>query len=386
MDAKTTKLLIVANNYFPDEPGGAEISTRNLVECINASRNFDVSVLTLSEFTSCDIVNGVRVYRIKRRVINSKIGFINRLFGHYLDLWGYSEEIERLLSEISPDVINTHNLKGMSAVWTVAKKLSIPVVHTIRDNYFFSQGSDSSSFISRFYLNLVCAVRVRNARHVARFVSISNYFSNLNSSVLDSNVACIYNGFPDEELSQRASFETTKPTVVNFGYLGRITREKGVHLLLESFSEKNHLNSRLLIGGVGPDYKALKSEYGSRDNSNVFFYGKVCAAKFLSEIDFLVVPSLWEEAFGRVLVEAHLSGCRVIASNRGAIPEILELTSTSYHIFDPDLKGSLGETIDALINVDSLPVCYVKDTIENFSNKTMVDKYISLYEEVMECT
>jgi len=35
----------------------------------------------------------------------------------------------------------------------------------------------------------------------------------------------------------------------------------------------------------------------------------------------LLVPSQWEEAFGRVAAEAHFSGIPVVASNRGGLPE-----------------------------------------------------------------
>jgi len=38
----------------------------------------------------------------------------------------------------------------------------------------------------------------------------------------------------------------------------------------------------------------------------------------------LLVPSFWEEASGRVIAEARMSGIPVLAANRGGIPEQLE--------------------------------------------------------------
>ena len=35
----------------------------------------------------------------------------------------------------------------------------------------------------------------------------------------------------------------------------------------------------------------------------------------------LLMPSVWEEAFGRTVIEAQLNGLPVLASNRGALPE-----------------------------------------------------------------
>jgi len=43
----------------------------------------------------------------------------------------------------------------------------------------------------------------------------------------------------------------------------------------------------------------------------------------LHAADVLVLPSLCEEAFGRVIIEAMATGCPAVASNVGGIPEVL---------------------------------------------------------------
>jgi glycosyltransferase involved in cell wall biosynthesis len=42
------------------------------------------------------------------------------------------------------------------------------------------------------------------------------------------------------------------------------------------------------------------------------------------ETSLLVAPSQWEEAFGRVILEAQISGIPVVASDQGGIPEVLQ--------------------------------------------------------------
>ena len=37
----------------------------------------------------------------------------------------------------------------------------------------------------------------------------------------------------------------------------------------------------------------------------------------------LLMPSLWEESYGRTVVEAQINGIPVVASNRGALPEVV---------------------------------------------------------------
>jgi len=46
---------------------------------------------------------------------------------------------------------------------------------------------------------------------------------------------------------------------------------------------------------------------------------------FYGKIDVLVVPSLWDEPFGRVIIEAALRGIPVIVSKNGASLELLKL-------------------------------------------------------------
>ena len=43
--------------------------------------------------------------------------------------------------------------------------------------------------------------------------------------------------------------------------------------------------------------------------------------KFLSKTEIAVVPSRWEEPFGRTALEATSRGCATIISNRGGLPE-----------------------------------------------------------------
>ena len=48
-----------------------------------------------------------------------------------------------------------------------------------------------------------------------------------------------------------------------------------------------------------------------------------CPSEFLRETRVLIFPSLCEESFGRVVVEAGMNGAPVVCSDRGAIPEVV---------------------------------------------------------------
>jgi len=107
-------------------------------------------------------------------------------------------------------------------------------------------------------------------------------------------------------------------------FVGRFVSIKGIKDLLES-SILWHNKITLAIVGVGPMEKeirkyALKNKQilflGAIDNSYLPFY--------YSASDALIAPSVFEEGFGRVIIEALACGLPVIGSNRGAIPEAMD--------------------------------------------------------------
>ena len=92
---------------------------------------------------------------------------------------------------------------------------------------------------------------------------------------------------------------------------------------------------------------------------------------FLSKTEIAVVPSRWEEPFGRTALEASSRGCATIISNRGGLPE------TSDHCFilkKLDFKN-LYNIIKKLITNPKLRLDYQK---KGFSNVKHITKENSL--------
>jgi glycosyltransferase involved in cell wall biosynthesis len=53
--------------------------------------------------------------------------------------------------------------------------------------------------------------------------------------------------------------------------------------------------------------------------------GKTARANVLGHVDAVVVPTQWEEPFGRVAAEAIVSGCALIYSAVGGLPEVARM-------------------------------------------------------------
>jgi len=134
-------------------------------------------------------------------------------------------------------------------------------------------------------------------------------------------------------------------------YLGRLSEEKGLHVLLEAW---NLLGSgRILrIAGTGPLAGWVAREIHGR---NVQYCGPVSrqqALQLLREAALLVVPSLCYEGCPLVVVEAFASGTPVVASNLGGLAELVTPAQTGWLVpaGDPEalatvLEQALGNTV-----------------------------------------
>jgi glycosyltransferase involved in cell wall biosynthesis len=110
---------------------------------------------------------------------------------------------------------------------------------------------------------------------------------------------------------------------VRIGYLGVLDAVKGLDTLAEALRLLGPTNqAEFLIAGSanGPYAKELPAKFPPATR----FVGWVRPDEFLDQIDVLVTPSVLQEAFGRVIIEAFGSAVPVIGSTSGGIPETIE--------------------------------------------------------------
>lgn len=108
-------------------------------------------------------------------------------------------------------------------------------------------------------------------------------------------------------------------------FVGRLIEAKGVRICIQIAKElQSDSNVQLIVVGDGPLRKEV--EQASRIIRTLRFIGPVenkMLPTFYSAADIVIVPSLHEEAYGRVIMESLSCGTPVIASNRGGIPELV---------------------------------------------------------------
>ncbi|MDO7907002.1 glycosyltransferase family 4 protein [Paenibacillus sp. JX-17] len=144
-------------------------------------------------------------------------------------------------------------------------------------------------------------------------------------------------------------------------YAGRLLPEKGVHILLEALPELVRAEPQILLLIVGGAYYGSRQStlYSRRLNQLaeqapqhvmfIPFTPYTGMAQYYNLADLVVVPSLGNEAFGLVNVEAMASAVPVVASDAGGIPEVVKDGVTGRLIPKERLKELLPEIILQLL-------------------------------------
>jgi len=126
-------------------------------------------------------------------------------------------------------------------------------------------------------------------------------------------------------------------------YAGRLSREKGVDLLAESFLRARALDPRLhlLVAGGGPEETELRARLGEHATFLGWLEGEALARAYASADVFLFCSST--DTYGQVIVEAGASGLPVIAIAEGGPAALVENHHTGMLCRpDPDhLAGTL---------------------------------------------
>jgi glycosyltransferase involved in cell wall biosynthesis len=130
-------------------------------------------------------------------------------------------------------------------------------------------------------------------------------------------------------------------------FVGRISREKGVHLLLEAWRHQG--GHPLTIVGTGPDEADLRRRAASIPG--VRFLGQVDrdgVYAALREASFAVVPSIWYENSPIALAEAMACGRATVAPHRTALGEFVEHGRTGL-LFESGDVESLADACRTLL-------------------------------------
>jgi D-inositol-3-phosphate glycosyltransferase len=129
-------------------------------------------------------------------------------------------------------------------------------------------------------------------------------------------------------------------------YAGNLTRQKGIHVLLEAMAQVRDCELSARIVGVGSERDRLEASARAMDLAVTFVGGLPPAgvAFEMAQAGVLVVPSISEEGLGLVALEGMATGALVIASRAGGLAEIVE-DGVNAWLVPPGDAAALAERI-----------------------------------------
>ena len=250
------------------------------------------------------------------------------------------------------DIWQIHNVfPGLSpSVYKLAFSLGVPVIqylHNYRmscvNGLFLNRGETCTSCIhgnftkaaltgcwreSRLisgWMGLVMK-RVRALgvfRKVAAWIALSRAQKDLHVRM----------GIPADRIHLLPHFFEPRPELLNEGqgrdvlFVGRLSKEKGVHQLLDAWKRTAHGGAKLVIAGEGPERLPLERKTSAESIKDVEFAGFVPKENqdlLWQRAAFSVVPSIWQDPLPTVVFEAWERGRTVVVSQAGGLGDTVE--------------------------------------------------------------
>lgn len=170
-------------------------------------------------------------------------------------------------------------------------------------------------------------------------------------------------------------------------YVGRISEEKGIRHAIDAVAAcgpKIHL----VIAGEGDQLVPLKAYIEQRGlSSRIRFVGYVNDPfSIFSAADIALVPSLWNEAFGRVVVEAMACGTPVIATAVGGMREIFTDGKEGIYVplGDPQaIAHAINSLFENPMRLQDMARTGRRLVESRYATQRVVEEYTNLYAKAL---
>jgi glycosyltransferase involved in cell wall biosynthesis len=324
------KILVLTWEFPPRLIGGISRHCAELYpEITKLGHEIHLVTIEVGLAPAYEVIDGIHIYRVEvepspRDHLLTWIGNMNT---------SLQEKAQALVASQEFDLIHAHDWLVAKAAIAIKNATGLPLVVTIHaTEYGRHQGihNHDSEEIHQQERALV--------QEAIQTIVCSKYMHWEVDEVLGcppDNIHIIYNGIKPEKKqrpqdfdfwSLRRSFATDHEKIIY--YVGRMTPEKGIFVLLDAASnvlwEMGGLVKIVFVGGGNTDQlKSRAWDLGIWDKC--FFTGFMSDSdldKFQTVADCAVFPSLYEP-FGIVALESFASHVPVVVSDAGGLPEVV---------------------------------------------------------------
>lgn len=330
-----------------------------------APDDYDHPGLKKSDFRIIDLTTTVYklkkyLYAIRRIMLRKK--------NNEMYIRTIAKDIIKRKEQNKYDLIIFENGEQDIPVFKRITKTSTPIVLHLHTNYVNQQTKDSKKVIDS----------------VNEIWVVSNFLAKQINKVRKTKTLTIPNTIDMENIKQDTNrikeiskqFDSDNNKI--FIFVGRILEFKGILQLLEAFDRYNskEQNSKLLIAGTtennskGKKLKNRIEEYCLK-NKNIQWLGYVEPADLINYetvADCQVIPSMCEEAFGLVVLEAMNANLKIIASNVGGISEVGE--DRIMYVNRDNIVNDLIKSMEKIDKTKKLPSNYYRDLLAKYTVET----------------
>lgn len=340
------KIVMINDSYYPYGHGGAESYIQSISQALIEEYDHEIVIVSSKPFNGVSslfpqkniVSKNFTIYRfyplnLYHRSKQANANKLAKISWYVIDElnWHSYSLVKKILKKESPDLVHTHNLRGISPlIFKAANSFKIPHVHTIHDVYLVSPGIVPKNIMEKkfweFYKNMN-----KSILHSPDFVISPSFFAlrtYLKAGLFRESPRIVLRNPPRFELCPCIK----RYTSLNITYIGSLTISKGVLLFLEAVNQimKNDNIDETIhfhIVGTGPLLEYVKRYIRDKKLQNVVLHGYLSGSK-LAQIykisNIVVVPSIVSETLCQVIMESFAHATPVVASNIGGIPEIVK--------------------------------------------------------------
>ncbi|MCK1362178.1 glycosyltransferase family 4 protein [Bradyrhizobium sp. 199] len=396
------KVLLTSTLYpTPQAPkivGGAEIFARRFAEGL-VQRGDEVEVIRAasSPEQARESCNGINVYSAP--VQNIYMPFTEqknvalRSIWHAVDDWQMQAPlIAERIRAFKPDVLHSNNLSGLTtAIWRVAAQLGVPVLHTLHDYYLtcprcsrFENGRSCEHTCTS--CGILTFHRRRATHWLSAVVGVSERVLSIHTDM------GMFSETPIRTVIRNASTEPPhapypRPvctTEVTFGFIGRLTEEKGIDNLMRALALLPPDRIRMMIAGRVSDEEQRRLR-SLAPAARIEFMGFVVPDDFYKQVDVVIAPSIWHDPGPLVVADAKAAGRPLLGTPFGGMPEVIEHGITGWLTeADPQslAKSMLAVAADPH-KIDEISRRLIADT-NKWIFADVLSSYKGLYEQLRE--
>jgi starch synthase len=367
---------MVTPYYYPIV-GGTESLIQNITTELN-ERRIHADIMTLNYGMDLkpvwneksEIINGLNIIKVRAAILPrpARALLINHFVAHF------RSKIKQY------DIVHFHNDSDLSFP-LFSCRLGMPRLfhcHCLDVNYYYYRRNPMARHIL--------------LRSADIFVALSRFLSEMliDLGVPKEKIRIVPNGVDVNRFR-----EGTERKIENLLlFVGRLDPKKGIPVLLQSLKQLKTSVNLVMIGphSYNVEYSKrvvkLIDDFGKKTIHTVTYLGQVGPeelVRWYQKASVFVMPSL-SESFPMVSIESLACGTPVVASNVGAVPEVIRNYQNGV-LIPPNDPAKLADAIQYLLDNADVRLKFGKEgrkwIVQNFSSEVVIDRLVRIYHTIL---